>query len=43
MTPTSEKTIKERSPLYPIFSINETLDFVQEIVKIGGKKFPLKL
>lgn len=38
MTLSSEKTVKERSPLYPIFSINETLDFVREIVKIGGKK-----
>lgn len=38
MTQIPEKTVKERSPLYPIFSINETLDFVREIVKIGGKK-----
>ena len=38
MTSLPEKTVKERSPLYPVFSINETLNFVQEIVKIGGKK-----
>ena len=38
MTSLPEKTVKERSPLYPVFSINETLIFVQEIVKIGGKK-----
>lgn len=29
---------KERSPLYPIFSISDTMDFVKEIGKIGGKK-----
>ena len=33
-----DNTTKERSPLYPIFSINDTIDFVKEIVKIGGKK-----
>ena len=38
MTSSTEKTVKERSPLYPVFSVNETLSFVQEIVKIGGKK-----
>lgn len=38
MTSSAEKTVKERSPLYPVFSVNETLSFVQEIVKIGGKK-----
>lgn len=38
MSQPQEKTIKERSPLYPIFSINESVAFVHEIVKIGGKK-----
>lgn len=38
MSQISEKIVKERSPLYPIFSINESVDFVKEIVKIGGKK-----
>ena len=38
MAQSTEKTVKERSPLYPIFSINDTLDFVRAIVKIGGKK-----
>ena len=33
-----ENATKERSPLYPIFSINDTMDFVKEIGKIGGKK-----
>ena len=32
------KISKERSPLYPAFSINECLDFAKEINKIGGKK-----
>jgi len=38
MAQSAEKVVKERSPLYPIFSINETIDFVKEIVKIGGKR-----
>lgn len=38
MTQPVEKTVKERSPLYPVFSINEIIDFVKEIVKIGGKR-----
>lgn len=33
-----EKTVKGRSPLYPIFSINEMIDFVKDISKIGGKR-----
>lgn len=33
-----EKLAKERSPLYPVFSINESIAFVEEIVRIGGKK-----
>lgn len=28
---------KERSPLYPIYSINETVDFIEKISNIGGK------
>ena len=38
MAQVQEKTVKERSPLYPVFSIGETIDFAEEIVKIGGKK-----
>ena len=33
-----DNTIKERNPMYPIFQINEKMDFVKEIGKIGGKK-----
>ena len=33
-----EKTTIDRSPLYPVFSINECIAFVDEIKKIGGKK-----
>lgn len=36
MTQPAEKTVKERSPLYPVFSINEIIEFVKEIVKIGA-------
>lgn len=33
-----EKNGSGRSPLYPVFSINEMIDFVMGIVKIGGKR-----
>lgn len=38
MNSSQDKVLKERSPLYPIFSINEVFDFVSEIAKLGGKK-----
>lgn len=38
MEQVASKTVRERSPLYPQFTINEILDFIQEINKIGGKK-----
>lgn len=38
MAQSAEKNIKERSSLYPMFSIKEIVDFINEIVKIGGKR-----
>lgn len=38
----AEKNIKERSPLYPVFTVNEIVDFVNEIVNIGGKRISIK-
>ena len=33
-----ENSTRERSTLYPVFSFDETLSFVEEISKIGGRK-----
>ncbi len=37
-----DTSTRERSPLYPIFSFDETMVFVEEIAKIGGKKVSLE-
>ena len=38
MAQSAEKSEKKEVHLYPIFSIKEIVDFINEIVKIGGKR-----